>query len=73
MSANNFVQIKQQDNGQYRIDECDADSGQRIMGIGDATSALEALEMAQDYINDPDNEVEYGISYSKPTPIENKQ
>jgi hypothetical protein len=47
MSANNFISIKQQDNGQYRIDECDAESGDRIMGIGEATSALEALEMAQ--------------------------
>ena len=68
MSANNFVKIKQQDNGQYRIDECDAETGERIMGIGEAASAIEALEMAQDYINDPDNEVEYGITYQKETP-----
>jgi len=66
MSANNFILIRQRDNGECHVAEYDADTGFTIEEVGIYKSSLDALEAAQKHQND--NEVEYGIQYEKVSP-----
>ncbi len=65
MSASNFIRIRRASTGYFLVEDVDYESGLMNLHIGEAPSSLEALEMAEDYMCDPDNEVEYGIRYSK--------
>lgn len=61
MSANNYLRIRKNKDGEYFVSEEDADTGHTLYQLGKFLHSEEALEAAQKY--QEENEVEYGISY----------
>lgn len=60
MSADNFIKISEDENGEYDVREYFSDGGE-LENIGHFTNLREALEAAQTF--QEENEVEYGIIY----------
>ena len=65
MSANNFILIRENDSGEFWVEECDIESGETLETIGDYKHSLDALTAASDFMYE--NEVEAGISFRKYT------
>lgn len=63
MSANNYLRIRKNRDGEYFVSEEDADTGHTISQLGKFLHPDDALEAAQKY--QEENEVEYGIQFDK--------
>ncbi len=64
MSANNFIKIEEISPDKFRVSEKDYESDADIRHLGDFDLIKHAVEKAEAYICDIDNEVEYGIRFS---------
>lgn len=58
MSANNFIKIFQE-NLEWMVEECDAESGKMIQDLGGWADLESAFRCANDYM--VEEEVEYGL------------
>jgi len=63
MSANNYLRIRKNKDGEYFVSEEDADTGNTLATVGKFLHPDDALEAAQKY--QEENEVEYGIQFDK--------
>lgn len=62
MSANNYIRIHQPEPLQeFIVEECDADEHNAYHRIGEFGSLEEAIQAANKYMEDPMNEIEYGL------------
>ncbi len=64
MSSNNFILISEQTKDTYKISENDAESNIEIKNIGTFDSLRTAVDKVEEYISNPEIEVEYGIRFS---------
>lgn len=63
MSANNYIRIRKNEDGEYFVSEEDADTGFTISTLGKFLHPDDALDAAKLY--EEENEVEYGIQFDK--------
>lgn len=63
MSANNYIRIRKNKDGEYFVSEEDADTGHTIATLGKYTHPDDAMDAAMIYQSE--NEVEYGIQFDK--------
>ena len=64
MSANNFILIREKTKDTYKVSENNYESNKEIRNIGTFGSLKTAIKKAEEYISDPDIEVEYGIRFN---------
>jgi len=64
MSANNYIKIEEISADKFRVAEKDYETDSDIYHLGDFDVLKSAIEKAEDYMADIENEVEYGIRFS---------
>ena len=64
MSANNYIKIEEISADKFRVAEKDYESDVDIYHLGDFDVLKSAIEKAEAYMADIENEVEYGIRFS---------
>lgn len=61
MSANNFILIKELNDGEYYVSEQDAETGTVVGELGRFRHSRDALQVAYEF--QQENDVEYGIEF----------